>query len=324
MAETDSPPLGKYLASSDKKTRDKAVKSLAAFLSDPSRDELPKLEMAKLWKGIFYCFWMSDKPLVQQALATELAEILLSISNLSVSLAFLRGFWEAIVREWGGIDRLRMDKYYMLVRRFVNATFRLLMRNNWKSSACKDYISIISHRGGPLCPDDARLPPSLIYHIADIYLEELDKALGNPPTESPLPAPLTALLSPFFTLAARTTNNITFQRIQSSVLDPLFVAFGSPDEDEEDEDEPRSRKRPRLSVVTYDNLVSNSCSTDPKREGALETGQLRKILLRRMFDIASEQDSRDSNRRKLYAIWKSNWDDEEEGDDDDSKVVDAT
>lgn len=50
---------------------------------------------------------MSDKPLVQQALASELAEITLSIATTALSLAFLRGFWETIVREWDGIDRLR-------------------------------------------------------------------------------------------------------------------------------------------------------------------------------------------------------------------------
>lgn len=50
---------------------------------------------------------MSDKPLVQQALATELAELILTITTTSASLAFLRGFWETTVREWNGIDRLR-------------------------------------------------------------------------------------------------------------------------------------------------------------------------------------------------------------------------
>ena len=50
---------------------------------------------------------MSDKPLVQQALASELAEILLTIESTASSLAFLRGFWETMVREWIGIDRLR-------------------------------------------------------------------------------------------------------------------------------------------------------------------------------------------------------------------------
>lgn len=52
-------------------------------------------------------FWMSDKPLIQQALASELAEMLLTISNPAYSLAFLSGFWETITREWNGIDRLR-------------------------------------------------------------------------------------------------------------------------------------------------------------------------------------------------------------------------
>lgn len=90
----------------DKKTRDKAIKSLSTFLSS-SKDALPTPEMAKLWKGIFYCFWMSDKPLVQQALASELAELLLLIERTELALAFLRGFWETTVREWNGIDRLR-------------------------------------------------------------------------------------------------------------------------------------------------------------------------------------------------------------------------
>lgn len=52
-------------------------------------------------------FWMSDKPLVQQGLASELAEIVLSIPNIAPALAFLNGFWQTITREWSGIDRLR-------------------------------------------------------------------------------------------------------------------------------------------------------------------------------------------------------------------------
>ena len=50
---------------------------------------------------------MSDKPLVQQALASELAELILTISSTTASLAFIRGFWEMTVREWNGIDRVR-------------------------------------------------------------------------------------------------------------------------------------------------------------------------------------------------------------------------
>jgi ribosomal RNA-processing protein 1 len=141
MTSESAPPLGKYLASTggypiilifscltydkqEKKTRDKAVKNLSVFFSDPSRDAIAKSDMDKLWKGIFYSalhypdtghalkllwigFWMSDKPLVQQALATELADLVLTITTTPSSLAFLRGFWETTVCEWNGIDRLR-------------------------------------------------------------------------------------------------------------------------------------------------------------------------------------------------------------------------
>jgi ribosomal RNA-processing protein 1 len=50
---------------------------------------------------------MSDKALVQQALASELANLLLSINGNTASFEFLGGFWRTIVREWAGIDRLR-------------------------------------------------------------------------------------------------------------------------------------------------------------------------------------------------------------------------
>ena len=63
--------------------------------------------------GLISGFWMSDKPLVQQRLATDLAELLLLINpveeeaRLEAALGFLAGFWESMVREWIGLDRLR-------------------------------------------------------------------------------------------------------------------------------------------------------------------------------------------------------------------------
>jgi len=310
---TTSPPLGKYLASTEKKTRDKAIKNLSIFLSDSSRDVIAKPDMDKLWKGIFYSFWMSDKPLVQQALATELAELVLTITTTSSSLAFLRGFWETTVREWNGIDRLRIDKYYMLVRRFVNASFRLLMRVKWDKNACEEYSNILSDTGGPLCPFDIRVPTGLAYHLADIYLEELNKVLSNSPSpiSSPPPAPLHTLFRPFLILAARTPTRVTYKRIQSSFFDPLFSAL-SPSL----EVQPRSHKRIRLmdsDVGAYSNLIANACYEDPQTEGKMTGTLLRKMLLRSLFEVASQPETRDSNRRKMYALWKE----ANEGDDGD-------
>jgi ribosomal RNA-processing protein 1 len=38
----------------------------------------------------------------------------------------------------------------MLVRRFVNASFRLLERSEWSATACNDYNDILSGQEGPL------------------------------------------------------------------------------------------------------------------------------------------------------------------------------
>jgi len=44
----------------------------------------------------------------------------------------------------------RMDKYYMLIRRFVNASFRFLAREQWNQDVCDRYNEILSQQGGPL------------------------------------------------------------------------------------------------------------------------------------------------------------------------------
>ncbi|KAJ7786494.1 nucleolar protein,Nop52-domain-containing protein [Mycena metata] len=310
----NAPPFAKHLASTDKKVRDRAIKSLATFLADDALQSISKPDMDKLWKGIFYCFWMSDKPLVQQALASELAELLLTITSVTSSLSFLRGFWEATVREWNGIDRLRLDKYYMLVRRFVNATFRLLGRAEWEKSACTTYNDILTSEGGPLCPTDIRVPTSLAYHLSDIFIEELEKAMAAAP-EPMRPAPLSTLLTPFFTLAAQTPTSITYKRVQTEVFTPLFSAL-APSRPPEEEQRPQKRVRLNADAEEqkYPTLVSNACFDRPQ-SGKIEGAVLRKKLLRRIFEIASEPQTRDSSRRKMYALFKESTEDDvgEEG-----------
>jgi ribosomal RNA-processing protein 1 len=44
-----------------------------------------------------------------------------------------------------------MDKYYMLIRRFVNASFRLLMRYDWDADSFQTHNDILTTtNGGPL------------------------------------------------------------------------------------------------------------------------------------------------------------------------------
>jgi ribosomal RNA-processing protein 1 len=50
--------------------------------------------------------------------------------------------------------------------------------------------------------------------------------------------------------------------------------------------------------------MNNACMDDPVGEGKVGGSLLRKLLLRKVFEVASEPETRDSNRRKMYSLWK--------------------
>lgn len=101
---------------------------------------------------------MSDKPLVQQQLANDLADLCLvyrpnplptdlEIAQLVTTrggLTFWKGFWLAIRREWHGVDRHRIDKYLMLIRRYVERGLRLLQRVKWHPSAVAEWADTLT------------------------------------------------------------------------------------------------------------------------------------------------------------------------------------
>jgi len=43
-----------------------------------------------------------------------------------------------------------LDKYYMLIRRYINATFRLLAREDWSAEAIAGVNKILSGPRGPM------------------------------------------------------------------------------------------------------------------------------------------------------------------------------
>ncbi|KAK3502392.1 nucleolar protein,Nop52-domain-containing protein [Neurospora crassa] len=117
-------PFIKNLASSDSKIRKSALASLHTFLSAKHiATTLSPIDILKLWKGLFYAMWMCDRAIPQQTLAQELADLIYILPRESV-VPWLRGFWATMSREWTSIDVLRMEKFLLLVRRVVGASFR--------------------------------------------------------------------------------------------------------------------------------------------------------------------------------------------------------
>ncbi|KAL4755046.1 hypothetical protein BDW72DRAFT_164955 [Aspergillus terricola var. indicus] len=306
MADLAKTPFVRELASSEKKIRDKATDSLALFLQ--SKTDLSLLELLKLWKGLFFCFYHSDRPLTQQALARNLSYTLVPSLPRTTVHRFLRAFWITIGREFHSIDRLRLDKYLLLIRSYVGVAFQIFLKNPNSVSATtngtgtgtdagnkkrkreepakskkrsksksksaqlssdnedqdenshpnsespsttsnndwtdlQSYLEILSE--GPLHPlnfdpsqpklDEEKGiipmphgPDGLRYHLLDIYIDELEKALefetetGKPVGE----VPADILLAPIERLKAESPHKPVRVRAAETLADERLVTWG--------------------------------------------------------------------------------------------------
>jgi ribosomal RNA-processing protein 1 len=55
--------FARALGSTDYGTREKGLTALLAWLC--VKEDLEEIDMMKIWKGLFFCFWHSDKAPVQ-------------------------------------------------------------------------------------------------------------------------------------------------------------------------------------------------------------------------------------------------------------------
>lgn len=80
----------------------------------------------RLWKGLYYCMWMSDKPLVQEELAESLSKLVHCFNNVDAALLYTKCTLNTLASEWFGIDQHRLDKFQMVS---VSLFFNFVPRN---------------------------------------------------------------------------------------------------------------------------------------------------------------------------------------------------
>lgn len=198
--ETPLPPL-KDLASSDPALRRSTLQNLLSYLSTfPPSSHLTAIQSLQIWTTLFYALYMHDprasSPLSTQTLITTLTTKLLLTTvpknNPRLKLALTTGFWETMSREWSGIDRHRLDKYLLLIRLMLRATFMLL-----HDSACSDAteeravardqvevlrtwpLSTGRGGGGGGSAGGKKVPDGIRYHVLDVWVDELVMVLQD-------------------------------------------------------------------------------------------------------------------------------------------------
>ncbi|XP_047951440.1 ribosomal RNA processing protein 1 homolog [Salvia hispanica] len=215
LAAATGPTLIKHLASCSTSVRSQSLRLLQSWLAAQSQ-QLSDSDVKKLWKGLFYCLWHADKTPNQVALIDRLISLFHSLQP-AVSLEFFRGFLVTLRREWPGIDRLRLDKFYLLIRRFVKALFGLMRLRKWDLGVLREYFGVLE--SDALLADDNLQGNGVNYHLASVFLEEL-AALGFPVQKEVVDV----ILGPFFAVLMRGTDKILLGKVKSNLFDELVKA----------------------------------------------------------------------------------------------------
>lgn len=261
----------------EKKYRDRALKKLTVYLT--KKKEWTSLEWDKLWKALFYCMWMSDKRPVQEELSSNLAALVHRIPSTDLALEFVHSFFRTMHREWHGLDGLRLDKFYSLVRKFVRETVALLRVQDWDEDLVQQFVTILSAEVVSQVPNGLRM------HLADLYLTEIYNAAGKDVTTEAF----VTLLEPFFTLLSSEYDKTVFKRVRELVFEDMLTKykFGPQSEKEEEEDKEE---------------------TDEEEEEEAEDKVFEQVevpqVQHRIFAIASADDTAERNRSALYTLYK--------------------
>ncbi|KAB1204317.1 hypothetical protein CJ030_MR8G014232 [Morella rubra] len=208
----DGMSLIKQLAACNQSARNKALRLLLKSWLPFQRD-LSDEDMKKLWKGLFYCVWHADKFPVQSQLIERLSSPLLRL-HLPLSLHYFSVFLLTMRREWTGIDALRLDKFYLLIRRFLHHSFALLKSNSWELELTSRLMGVLAE--STFFSDDKFQGNGVNYHIASVFLEELKPFL---PVRSEV---VEVLLDPFVSVMGKVPDKVLLGKIRTNLFGELL------------------------------------------------------------------------------------------------------
>ncbi|KAM8816363.1 ribosomal RNA processing protein 1 homolog B isoform 3-T3 [Rhynchonycteris naso] len=205
------------LASHEKGIRDRAVKKLRQYISVKTQREtggFSQEELLKIWRGLFYCMWVQDRPLLQEELVNTISQLIHAVNNLEAQHLFIQTFWQTMNREWKGTNRLHLDKYYMLIRLVLRESFEVLKRNGWEESQIKVFLDVLMKE---VLHPESQSPNGVKFHFIDIYLDELSRVGGK----ELLADQNLKFIDPFCKIAAKTKDQTLMQTIARGVFEVI-------------------------------------------------------------------------------------------------------
>lgn len=314
--------LAQRLAGNEQVTRDRALRKLRKYImarSQRATGAFTPEELLKIWKGLFYCLWMQDKPLQQEELGRTISQLIHAFQTTEAQHLFLRAFWQTMIREWVGIDRLRLDKFYLLMRLVLRESLTTVKTHGWEERQIEQLLELLTTE---VLNPDSQAPNGVKSHFLEIFLEELTKVGA---------AELTAdqnlqFIDPFCQIAAHTKDSLVLHKITRCILETIVEQAPLAIEDlmneldtqsgegevseggeESSEDEQDLQDTPPKSLhagsvhradpeADKEQVWDDEDNTGPVLQFDYEA------IANRLFKLASRQSTPSQNRKRLYRV----------------------
>ncbi|KAF1633334.1 UNVERIFIED_CONTAM: hypothetical protein FQV15_0014027, partial [Eudyptes pachyrhynchus] len=318
--------LAQRLAGNEQVTRDRALRKLRKYIEARSQRATGGFtpdELLKVWKGLFYCMWMQDKPLQQEELGRTIAQLVHAFHTTEAQHQFLKAFWQTMIREWVGIDRLRLDKFYMLMRMVLSESLKAVKARGWDERQIEQLLELLTTE---ILNPDSQAPSGVKSHFLEIFLEELAKVGA---------AELTAdqnlqFIDPFCQIAARTKDSQVLHKIIQSIFQtiveqaPLAIEdimneldtqsgegeasdgddgdSNKSSEGEQDLQDTPPKKLPAGTAHRAGPEADKEQAWDDEENAGPVLQFDYEALANRLFKLASRQSTPSQNRKRLYKV----------------------
>jgi len=197
---------------------------------------------------------------------------------------YISTFLRTVRREWGNVDKHRVDKFYTAVRFMVSEAYKYMSKRHWNIGVVRLFNDVLYEEG--LSAETPGLTNGLRYHLIDICVDELAKV--NKDAEIPLTeATMLDCLEPFFALAQKAVDKNVQKRVMDNVLlkflnqysfvSPVALSDGA-GEEEEDENDAKALILKQVHVGTVSKFI---------------------------FEIASDVNTDERFRKSLYEMYKT-------------------
>lgn len=157
--------LARALSDTERRVREASLTSLQSWLR-ANKDELQVRELDRLWKALFYCIWMADR----QQVITRTIQNVLGLADIA-GWPFLSSAFGCLMREWFGIDRHRVDKYYELANAAVSKSIAMVLEKKTNESFTDNLDMMLGMLQIQVWDRAHKEGQGFTLHVLDMYID---------------------------------------------------------------------------------------------------------------------------------------------------------